>query len=394
LLHSEPYSHEATAIPIVALAIFSCKVSHNEALSTEADNYIFDTIVRRYKVDFNTQLVSGQDLVYIGDNAWLQYSFCKRGQLVFCNTDSDSTMILNLLNPDCQKIHGTINPGGIYVVTSHDKVLYYENGVFLPVVIMDLNKDVPEFAGSGMKAEWYKPGSDQKYRIPEDVIYFRVNQEWDSLHGKYSHYKAGYPISAKLNAKTRKLDFFGKTPKFAAYDDYGLLSNVFDLYIGDTIIYTDAISGRIKVVNTLTGEETDLIQQSRFQTAPVREFHYSKLRKHSGMREAKWEHGLLSASYEPLFFNPHDEKYYRLFHPQMNKYRADGLQNSDYDKITILMVLDRNLKLLEELVLPVNGSHFVKLFPSREGLTIPLKTGIKQEGEYAVFQYLRVRKKI
>jgi hypothetical protein len=47
----------------------------------------------------------------------------------------------------------------------------------------------------------------------------------------------------------------------------------------------------------------------------------------------------------------------------MDNLKADGLQNTDSDKQTVLMVFDNRLNLLDKVTLPLGGSNFVKILP-------------------------------
>jgi hypothetical protein len=370
----------------------SCKFGGSRILTADRKDYIFDTVTRTYEADFSSVWASGHDVISFTGHTWIPYNFCNTGRLVFADLESDSLVDVQLLNPGCDPVTATIGPQGIHVITSSADVLFYKPGDFLPTVLFNLNA-VPEYARSGMMPEWHKPGSDQHFDVPENVLYFRVNQNYDSTDGRYSKYLTGYPVSAKLDLHTREIKFFGKTPKSTSYGQYGLLSSIFDLYKNDTIVYTNAIDGDITVINTLTGKTSVLNRPSSHQDHPVKKLNTSGISDLGLKRQAKWDHGLLSASYEPLFYSPYDRHYYRIFHPEMQKLNAEGLYNTEEDKRAVLIVFDEAFRIVDEIVLPLRGSNFVKLFPLSEGLAIILKEGITQEGKYVRLRLFRIRKK-
>jgi hypothetical protein len=377
------------ALPVFLL--LSCG-SENDTLPLPSGNYIFDTITSVYKADFTESWASGQDFITIGGSTWMPYSFCTSGRLLFKCIDSDSLLSFPFPNPSCGKIHASGGSNGFLVMNDNGDLFLCDRKSETPQHIINVLKDIPAMAASGMIPEYYKPGGDQRCNVPENVFYFRVAQNHDDLSGKYAKYDIGYPITAKLDIGTREIRFFGKMPAFSAHNEFGLLSGIFDLYQGDSIIYSSAVDGRLTVINTQSGKESVIDRQSSYGKNAPKRIAVSRFSQTQEARTAKWQHELLSPSYEPLFFNPADGHYYRLFHPEMNELNDDGLMNTESDKSTILMVFDRKLNLVEEIVLPVNGHRFVKIFPLKDGTGLSLKN-ISQNGGYASFPMLRVRKK-
>ena len=378
--------------PAVILIALSCSIHTKELFYSEPENYTIDTIVRTYTVDYTARLTGGSDLITYRDETWIMLNFCGAGKLTFLNLHKDSVIEIQVNNPECKKLFTAIKKEGIYVIMDDGRVLLYPHGSKIPGYLFKLT-DIPEFNVSGLKPEWYKPGADQQINIPVDIVYFRINQDYDDENGTYSKYDIAYPISAKLNVKTKAIEFFGKTPRYVAHGDYGFLSDIYDLYIGDSIFYSKPINGEITLINTTTGSATEFDIPSSYQYDPVKEFHFSPLKKAVNQRDKKMAHSTYSAYYEALFYNPYDEHYYRIFHPEMPKYNADGLLNTGFDKGNVLMVFDRNLKLIEEVVLPLKYERVIKLHPLQNGVELLVPGAMTVEKSNVTFQLLRITRK-
>lgn len=374
----------------IATVVVSCSINQKELFYAEPENYSIDTIIRNYTADHTARYTGGSDLITHGSETWLMMNFCGAGKIMFLNIQADSVIEIPFYNPDCKKAYTAIKPEGIYVITLTGSIIFYEQGTAAPKILMDLFRDVPAFRASGLTPEWYKAGSDQYIRIQDHYLYFRVNKNLDDEHGFYSKYTVGYPISARLNLKTKAVDFFGKMPKYVSHGEYGLLSDIYDLYMGDSVIYSRPVNGEVTVINTKTGKTTELNIASRFQTRPIEKFRYSPLKKPIEQRERKMGHAVYSAHYEALFYNPYDEHYYRIFQPAMEKYNAEGLLNSGFDKQNVLMVFNKNLQLTEEIILPIRSERIAKLRPVQKGIEILLSDELTVGPTTARFQLLRI----
>ena len=357
------------ALSLITLGILAaCSVSNKELSYTAPENYFIDTISRTWNYDMTARYTGGGDLLAYRNDIWSLTNLCGANMLVFTNIAKDSVIELMLMNPDCGKVHPYMNEEGIYVILQDGRVLLYPHGSKYPSLKYNLLTDIPAFKESGLAPEWYKAGSDEKIRTENDWMYFRVNQNYDDSLGKYSNYMVGFPTTAKLNLKTKEVQFFGSMPKYVADGNYGHLSMLYDLYVGDSVIYSTPIHGNITVINTQSGKASTVKSSSDYQRGRVEKFEYKKDIPLTEQRGSKAEHSTYSAMYEPLFYNPYNDHYYRVFHPAMEKHSEDGLLNTEFNKFNILMIYNKDLKLIDEVVLPVRSGRTTKLWPVQNGV--------------------------
>lgn len=332
-------------------------------------NYHFDTIFKTYKGDFTKQYVGGIDLHFKDSTTYVVYNYCGSNQLKIIDFASDSVLELPFYNPDFKKIYSEIKKRDIYVLAVDGKIFQYCNSKLDHEIVFDLMKD-SIFKNSGLLPANYKAGGDQHIRIPENVIYFTLEPDYENANGKYSKMNYGYPKFGKFNFTDNTLQFFDKEPHFVPYQDYGLVSNRYSLFIGDSIITSDGTNGLIRIINTKNNTTQTVEAKSKYDIYPLKKWRY-----HKGMKDAhnkKMQHWIESSGYESLFYNPFTKKYYRIFHPKMDKLNSDGLNNTMEDKPCVLMVFDEKFKLIDEVLLPIKRLNVIKLFPIKDGVSIYL----------------------
>tara|TARA_R110002072_G_scaffold238939_1_gene396633 strand:- start:24727 stop:25878 length:1152 start_codon:yes stop_codon:yes gene_type:complete len=373
----------------ILFLLWNCSVEKSTVYSNNY-SYTFDTIVKKYNDNLTERYTGGIDLLFFDSTSYEAFNFCGDNTLKIINHLSDSITQLSLINPSCNKIYTSIKKEGVYLVTLENKIFLYCNDNKEKEVVVNLDS-IKKFKNSGLTVEWYKPGSDQYINIPDEYIYFRVHQNFDDSTGKYSKMDSGYPIFAKYNLQTSKIDFFGEQPAYYEYSYYGIISSVYDLYIGDSIISTSQINGDVQVINTIKNTVSTLTIKSKYDTRPIKEWRYEE-----GMKDAKnkqMKHALESAFYEPLFYNPYNHNYYRVFHPYMEEFNKDGLLNTEMDKKSVLMIFNNQMEIIDEILLPINKLQILKLYPTDKGVYMSLPTLFRMTPDKAEFHYLRVELK-
>lgn len=253
------------------LMIQSCE-SPKQLVEKSTFNYEFDTISKTYKHDFTARYVGGIDVLSIDENNFVAYNYCGDNTIKVINHFNDSVFTIPQKNQNCQAIYTRILGDKFYVVGEDNKVkthdLYgQEHDSF------DLMK-FEKFKNSGLTVEWNKIGSDQNINTPKDILYFRVNQNFDDTLGVYSHYDADYPAFAKLNVQSKEIKFFGQSPYASVYYEYGFNSQYFDLYVGDSIITSTGFNAQIEIINTADSIVTTKEIKSQYDTSPIEKIHY------------------------------------------------------------------------------------------------------------------------
>lgn len=350
-------------------------------------DYTFDTIYKTYALDMTDRLTGGPDLLVNDTSCEIVYNYCGRGKLVVFDQHSDRFRTFTQFNPDCRKVYAKRTGRGLYVLTRFGALYFYDEETGKAQLQHDFQEDSVLFR-LGLDVEQYKPGSSMQVNVPDEVFYFRVMQSFDTDSGTYSGLDNGFPVFCKFNLRTKEIQLFGSQPGFAQHSTYGLNSNLYDLYVGDSILTSSGIDGNIAVINTLTGRTSVTELRSRYDTVPIRPFIFPEDGKNA--RSLKMKHGILSPLYEPLYYNPYNRLYYRVFHPGMPEYREDGALNTNYDKTCVLMIMDNKFRILDEKILPVKGTHCFSLFPRKDGVAIYLPDLFDFSKERAIYGFLKI----
>lgn len=350
--------------------------------------YEYDTIMRSYNTDFTKGYTGGIDVIFQDSSLFKVYNFCRVNEIKIVNYMNETVYSLPQYNSNCDVIYTAIRNNDVYVTTTDNKIYVYCDKGRERELVIDLMQ-IDQFKQSGLTVEWVKPGGDQQVNVPDKIIYFRVNQNYDDSLGKYSTPEYDFPTFAKLNIETKELNFYGKTPYSDVYGQYGFVSDGFDLYIGDYIIAHNAVNGEIEKINTLTGKITKTLVKSRFDKIPIEKVNYPEDKK--DVNNIKMKHYLLSPHYEPLFYNPYTNCYYRIFHPMMNEFNSEGLLHTAQDKKSVLMVLNSNFELMDEVFLPINQMMVLKLIPTQNGVEIYLPELANRTEQKATFQFLSIQ---
>lgn len=350
--------------------------------------YEYDTITRTYHSDFTKGYTGGIDVIF-QDSTLLQiYNFCRANEIKIVDYTNEVAYSLPQYNPECDQIYTTLRGNDVYVTTRDNKIYVYCDKGQERQLLVDL-MEIDQFKQSGLTVEWSKPGGDQQVNVSDNTLYFRVNQNYHDSLGKYSVPDYDFPAFAKLNLETKELNFYGNMPYWDVYSEYGFVSDCSDLYVGDCIIAHNKVNGEIEKINTMTGETLKKVIKSRFDIVPIKKVNYPEDKR--DVNNIKMKHYVLSPYYEPLFYNPYTNYYYRIFHPAMDEFNADGLLNTAEDKKCVLMVLNADLKLIDEVLLPINDGMILKLTPTENGVEIYLPELANRTEEKAIFKFLRIQ---
>ena len=355
-----------------ALFTTGCKHGSNGDPVHKPD-YSYDTISKFYRGDFSKAVTGGTDLIFQDQTTYIAYNYCGSGEVKIMDHLSSDVFSVPLVYADCKKLFTSIKNGKVYLVYQNAEIWEYDLKTKQNKLFYDLNKN-KLFRYSGLRIEEYKPGSDQQVIRSDRYIYFRVNQDFDDSSGIYSRYTYAYPIFAKFDLRSKKLAFFGKQPKEVSYNEYAIYSMMFDLYLGDTIVTSEAYSGKIELIDTKTGKVKTLVRKSRYDKGNMRKLIFNEIT--SDMKDKERSHMITEPNYEALYYNPYNRYYYRVFHPKMALKDKNGSYNTIDDKRAILMVFDRNFRLLDEVELPVRDGMVMKLLPDRKGMDFILPYSI------------------
>ena len=385
---------------ISTIIIQGCASNKNVASYEGKLSFIFDTIYHDYSVDLTKQITGGTDLHVSDTSLILTYNYCGNNQIVCLDPLNDDYSILNL-ESGCLKVFTKQTKTGYYVLKRDGELLTYDqsdeskipNALKLNAagiqgkVLTNLKSDSLLWK-LGLDIEQYKPGSGMLYNIPDSIFYFRVMKSFDTDKGVYSKESSDFPIFCRYNLVTREKRFFGKKPLSVERNWYGLCSEIYDLYIGDSIIVSEGANAQIKIINTLQNKTKTITVKSRYDTTPIKEFVLPKSRENA--KTLKLQHFLESPLYEAIYYNPYTKYYYRIFHPAIDKYNSNGLLNTSYDKPCVLMILDQNFSLVDEVILPLKAAQAFQLRPIKSGIEVCLPDLNIQTSKNSKFAFLKI----
>lgn len=381
-----------TALFFSIFTLFSCKNSRNVE-NNQINNltYEIDTTYHTYSTNMSGKTTGGIDLHFFDSTISVIYNYCGENQLkIFKPLTNEFDVIA--VKTNCTKFYSKETLDKYYTLTNDGNLLCFlknkQNIYSIPLFNKNIKKDSILF-NLGLDIEQYKPGSGMHVNVSDSVFYFRVMRGFDNNKGDYSNKNSGFPIFCKYNLITDKFRLFGKQPKYVENSWYGLASNIYDLFIGDSIITSESINGKINIINTLNNKTKEIKVKSKFDTIAFEMFDFPKNGENA--KSLKMQHFIESPLYDPLYYNPFTKCYYRVFHPAMPKYNEEGLLNTVYDKKCILMIFDHDLKLLDEFILPIKRMQAFQLIPTFDGIEICLPDLYKYENNETIYSFLKVK---
>jgi hypothetical protein len=350
-------------------------------------DYQIDTIYTTYQTELLDRMQGGPDL-HVTDSFFMEIrNYCGPGELLLLDHHSTAFRKLLTFTGDCRDIFTKYTSQYTYMLNGDGILLQYTTNSRQGKIIANFNADSSLYK-LGLAVDQSKPGGNQYVNVSENVFFFRVMHSFETNKGIYGLRKMRYeePLFCKYDLTSKKMEFFGNNPE--KNTRYGHLDVIYDLYRGDSIIVTEAISGKITIIDTKTNTTTSQETRSSYDTLPTPEL--QSPRKFENRKMAKVEHGLYSASYEPLYYNPYTHCYYRIFHPAMPREKGNGLLNTAYDKECVLMILDENFRIIDEKLLPIKQQRLHALFPVKNGIQIYFVDLYDFTKTYSTYAYLRV----
>jgi hypothetical protein len=388
-------------LSILTVIIIQGCASNKDIASHEGKlNFHFDTIYHNYSVDLTKQITGGTDLHVSDTSLILTYNYCGNNQIICLNPLKDDYSILNL-ETGCLKVFTKQTKSGFYAL-KRDGNLFFYNKISEDKIPNAMRLDFSGIPGKivtniksdsvlwklGLDIEQYKPGSGMLYNISDSIFYFRVMKSFDTDKGFYSKRNSDFPIFCRYNTTTGEKHFFGHQPLSVERSWYGLCSEVYDLYIGDSIIVSEGSNSKIKIINTLNNKTTTVEIKSKYDTKPIRKFVLPKDLENA--KTLKLQHFIQSPLYEPIYYNPLTKYYYRVFHPAMEKYNSNGLLNTSYDKTCVLMILDKDFKLVDEVIMPLKATLTFQIRPIKSGIEVCLPDLNEQTTKNSKFAFLKI----
>lgn len=184
-----------------------------------------------------------------------------------------------------------------------------------------------------------------------------------------THSRQEQRLMGRLDQETGEVAFTGiYRPDFLYKIDYGLLRNNIYHHVTDTCIYYSfepvAEVWRYRFDTDTIWRHRVVSRYQDYETKPL------PFERSPETQQLLLKHMLHSPYYTDLIYDPFRECFYRFHHLALPKLMKDGLPPTRRHKRVSLMVLDRNLDILGEVMLPPPCRFVYFSVPTRDGLVI------------------------
>ncbi len=217
-----------------------------------------------------------------------------------------------------------------------------------------------------------------EHRMDVTVNLKHHNELTFSSDGRYLYFPVEYRrrhrqeeqrLLGRLDQQTGELVFTGiYRPDFLYKIDYGLLRNNVYHYVTDSCVYY-SFEPVGEVWRYRFGTDTIWRHRvvSRYQERETRPLSFERTPE---TQRLLLKHMLHSPYYTDLIYDPFRECFYRFHHHALPQLMEDGLPPTRRHKRVSLMVLDRNLDILGEVMLPSPCTFVYFSVPTQDGLVI------------------------
>lgn len=192
-------------------------------------------------------------------------------------------------------------------------------------------------------------------------------QAYSMVHAFHQKPFYEHPVEALVGLEAGHIQHF-RVPYSKKYLQayYGFANHVHRSVAGNHSIYSFSVDPNIYIYDRqldtlIIAGGRSKYQQEDAEPLPI---------KYKHDREQKYRHMILVPHYLQVLFDPYRQYYYRFFLEEIPEKNEDGTYNSWVDKRLVLMVFDRELRLLEEIDLGRNQYNFFRSFVAREGLFV------------------------
>lgn len=153
--------------------------------------------------------------------------------------------------------------------------------------------------------------------------------------------------------------------------DYYIANQYFTNYVNNSIILNFEVDPNIYIYNILT--DTVEVYGGRSAFADSIPTGFDNQSKYTNDELFTWFTRI--PRYESkLLYDPYKRFYYRLFFKSLDLKNKEGLYNTQWDKVPVLMVFDEQFNLLKEFELPAGKIVGKKPFVTEKGLHLDLRT--------------------
>lgn len=188
--------------------------------------------------------------------------------------------------------------------------------------------------------------------------------------GTYSRYSHGFPSTVFFNLHTYSFHKGTvKYPDLFSKKNYGVSSGLYQIFDGDSsILYYTQVLPEVTKYNIFTQETKTIVIGSKYQTSPIPGLAY---KRSPAKKDNDWRNYILTPRYGPMIYDAGSQRWYRIFFHELEDKKPNGEYTTPKDKNLSVMIMDKNLHIIDEIMLPKNASPFF-MFANREGFHMML----------------------
>ncbi len=217
------------------------------------------------------------------------------------------------------------------------------------------------------------------YDAKTESLYFQTYC-WKCPQHKTSYYTSH--VSSSLNLKTKEVQALPVSyPISYQKNYYGYANHVYGTYTDSLNIYTFPMTPNIYVYNRYTENYQEFGGKSQHQ----KQSPYTLSRQQKDDDKAKIEHFNRATLYYKVHYDPFRNYYYRFFSPALPEKNEKGLFTKYSDREHILMIFDKQFKLIDEIKLEEKYQVFFT-FCTPEGLYVSRINEKEGKGLYTIFK--------
>ena len=167
--------------------------------------------------------------------------------------------------------------------------------------------------------------------------------------------KTPIPLFCEYDLATKKIRLLNcVTPKEAFKRDYaGKELDYFGCVNGDSLIISSPYQSEVIIYSISQDKEFGRVDcKSKFQDGPIREFGYTGTKKER-MKLDRYQ--TETPFYSTMFYNKTRQEYYRIFYHGLPTKNENGEFTIFQDKVSSVVVLDKNLQPKEEILYGKNS---------------------------------------
>lgn len=171
------------------------------------------------------------------------------------------------------------------------------------------------------------------------------------------------PIDSSINWDTLQATY---PPRYQSDRNHGWLHKAHRAIAPNQHVYSFSAESDVYIYDLKNRTYTAKAARSKYDTSQF--VCMNDLPKSKQNSDGRLEHFILSPNYTQIIYDPYREMFYRFFHIKQEAQKEDGTYNEIDDQEIVLMVFDKDFKLLTEWKWPHNRYNYLSASVGKKGL--------------------------